>query len=880
MSANPQAKSAPVTCAYGEDITRGVIRPFAFQSLRAFAGWLKGLSPVSTKLESKYIVGANFSQPERTLRHMLGATMLQCDFDKVTSPEQHDKVCSALKLLGIAHVSFDTFSNGGRFVVLIPLSRPATPGEHRATMDWLVGELGTYAVGLDQASYNPVLPRFVSPNAANTERTITMFEGAYLEPVAAPGEDTLPANVLPIPSKPAVADAFAVYSEQASPEQQDLFLLALRNNLLPESRLAEYPTWFPVLFAAFRAWGINSRNLSERQKELMEALHAWSALHPKYKPDAIDSKLTDWLRDRGVGTKALHVQSLLTHEIDQTRLRHAIASDKDIDFDKQVILSDALSTMLGTPPTTMVPEAAIEAAITKLQDQDQRAAELRARSLNFIGRAPMINERFDRFLDLLTALSTQNKAERWELDDEWGFFLRPAPILLSLCQMYSLGFAPHVMFRLSAAIEPKALNIYVLNIADAGTGKSASMNVVHNVLPKTVFKNVAPSYKLHSATGLWINAFERHGPLQLVTSDEAESLIGKQGQKDQHLLALQTAVKQLYDAGVPGRRFRPSAQVQRELREIMAPVMHLNLAATPTLLREDIGSAMLNDGFVSRMIVCIDDRERGEESEEDAVQRTIDFIRAKTNSTMEDTLSEAVKFFNESWRSTEAKHPAGREFFSLMGEESAAELSGRISAHFERPDLPVRYITPPTDPADLEEFSRLSVRARMCWSIPVGMRGTDVESNIKSLQVRSESKLHILSAVLSLVADPGAKEVDVRIMRWVADILYTVQHPFYRHLLSVSDTGGTMMRARVNPSFVDKLRPALAADGPLRKGVIPATTLIRFSRAWRRLVSDLRQHEANERRKIAEEILDELEVKHEIRDNKHVFYLVKDLEDV
>lgn len=880
MSATPQPNHKPVACAHGEDVRSGVVRPFSFQSLRAFAAWLKQLKPVASKLESKYIVGANFTRPERTLQCMSGATMLQCDFDKVTSPDQRDSVSAALSLLGIAHVAFETFSGGGRFVVIIPLSRPASPAEHRATMDWLVSELGAYAVGLDQASYNPVLPRFVSPNAQAPERTVIFSDGEYLEPVAASGVENLPANVMPIPSKPAVSDAFAVYSDQASPEQQELFLLALRHNLLPEGRLSDYPTWFPVLFAAFRAWGVNSKNLTERQKEMMEVLHEWSAHHPKYDPKGIDAKLNDWLRDRGTGTRPLHIQSVITHEVDAARLRQAIKADLLIPHEMKVVLGDTLSNMLGKPAETVLPDEVIESAITKLQAQDKVAAELRARSLNFIARAPQINDRFDRFLDLLTAFATQNKAERWELGEDWDHFLRPAPILFSLCQIYSLGFAPHVMFRLSAAIEPKALNIFTLNIAEAGTGKSASMNIIHNVLSKTVFKNIAPSYKLHSATGLWMNAFERHGPLQLVTSDEAESLIGKQGQKDQHLLALQTAVKQLYDAGIPGRRFRPSAQVQRELQEITAPVMHLNLSATPTLLRDDIGSAMLNDGFISRMIVCVDDRDPGDEDEDAIVNKKIALIKSETTGTMESTIADAVKFLNESWRSVEAKHPAGKEFFSVMGDETSGELAGRIGAHFERPDLPVRYVTPPSGDAELAEFCRISARASSCWHIPQGMRGTDAEANIKSLRVRSESKLHILSAILTLVADPSAKEIDLRIMRWVSDILYTVQHPFYRHLLTTSDTGATMLKARVNPDFVSKLRPALAEGGPLRSGVVSASTLIKFSRPWRKLVSDLRQHEANERRKVAEEILDELEVKHEVRDNKHVFYLTKGLDDV
>lgn len=876
------AVAQQIACAYGENVKSGVVRPFVFQSLRAFAGWLKGLAPVTNKLESKYLVGATFSGHERTLNMMTGATMLQCDFDKVISPEQHGAVCAALTALNIAHVSFETFSNGGRFVVLIPLSRPATATEHRATMEWVMQELGPYAAGLDQASFNPVLPRFVSPNAANSTRLVTLNEGRVLPPVAVQGDEVLPANVLPIapiPSKPAVTDRFALYEDQASPEQQQLFLAALRANLLPLDRLDEYPRWFPVIYAGFRAWAVNSTNLTEGQKELVETLNLWSSSHPKYKTDAISIKLKDWLRDRGTGSKPLHVQSILTHEVDGARLREALISDDKLDFDSKIDLTEALDKLIGAPEVTVVSDEALAAALTKIQKQDEANAALRLRGLTFISRAPQINGRFDKFLDILTAFATQNKAERWELtEDEWEFFPRPAPILISLCQAYAMGFAPHVMFRLSAVIEPKALNLFFMNIAPAGTGKSSSMNLIRDTLSKTVFKNLAPSYKLHSATGLWLNAFERHGPLQLVTSDEAESLIGKQGQKDQHLLALQTAVKQLYDAGIPGRKFRPSAQVQRELREITAPVMSLNVAATPALLREDIGGAMLNDGFVSRMIVSIDDRERRNESEEETVKRKVDLITSKTNDTLEHTIEAATKFFNESWRSAEAKHPSGRDFFTVMGDEGGADLAGRISAHFERPDLPVRCVTPPTTPEGIQRFATIITRAETCWAVPPGMRGTDAEANIESLRVRAVIKLCVLSTILTLVADPAATEVNLEIMEWAADILYCTQHPFYRHLMNASESGTSMLKARLNPTYVDKLRPAVAEGGPLRQGVVSATILRDFSRPWRKLISDLRLPESHERRRAAEDILDELEVKHEKRGNTHVFYMTKGLD--
>ena len=279
MSAqNPTPATRPVTCAFGESVKSGTVKPFVFQSIRGFAGWLKGLKPVSQKIDSAYIVGANFTGSQRTLLTMTGATIIQLDFDKPVSPEHQSAVSAVLEGLGIAHVSFDTFSNGGKFVTLIPLARPATAAEHKATLDFIVRELGVYSAGLDQASYSPVLPRFVSPNAANAQRVINLREGALLEPVLAAEADPLPQNVTamaPIPARPAVADRFALYADQATPEEQQVFLLALRNNLIRQSRLEEYPQWFPLVYAAFRAWAINSTTLTESQQEMWETLDAW-----------------------------------------------------------------------------------------------------------------------------------------------------------------------------------------------------------------------------------------------------------------------------------------------------------------------------------------------------------------------------------------------------------------------------------------------------------------------------------------------------------------------------------------------------------------------------------------------------------------------------
>lgn len=880
--------SNQVLCAFGQSVKSGIVRPLAFQSLRGFAQWLKNLPPISEKLDSDYIVGATFTGRQRILADMLGATMIQLDFDKPLNPEHQQNVCSMLEFLDVAHVSFNSFSGCHKFVTLIPLSRPASAEEHRATVEWLMRELGQYATGLDEASYNPVLPRFVSPNSAATSaRTVTVFEATTLEPVRAADEGELPANVTrltpsPIPSKPAVADSFAMYAEQANPRDKELFLIALRENLLPVERLSEYPRWFPLVFACFRAWAINSRTLTGEQKEMWEALDAWSKLHPKWKPDALNVKLNDWLRDRGQGTSTLCIQSVLKCEVDHNRLRKAISSDSALGFDDACDLANAIDNV-GGEAVTPIDDEALAAATAKMAAEDAAAKALELRGLTILARAPLVNARFNEFMNIVTAFSTQNKQDLWELDeDSWEHFLRPAPVLLALAQVYSMGFAPHVIYRASDSLPPKALNTYVLNIAGAGTGKSVTQNIIADVLRDTVFKNLSPDYKLNSATGLWMNAFEVHGPLQLLRSEEAESLFGKAGQKDQHLLALHTTVKTLFDQGLPGRKFRPSGQVQREIREITAPTLNMNLAATPALLQNDIGDSMMNDGFMSRVIVMIDTRKADARTEDQQVERLLALMADNENGeTLDTTVAKATKFMNDSWRSGAAAHPAGREFFDFNPDDDAAALADKMFSHFEGNEMPVRYIRPPSDPVARAEFARLLVRARSQWVVPEGMIGTPAAANIDSLAVRAPTKVETLSAILSLVADPSATEINIEIARWVADVLYTAQHAFYKHILTSSNSSiASVSRSRTNPAFVGALKAATMAGGILRNGPASSSKLAGV-RAWRRLIAALKQPEGCEARRAAMDSLAEIGVawRKTGRKNMLEFYMTEGLDD-
>lgn len=862
MQTQPVATKQEFIASFGSDVRQGRIQSFKFQSLKSFSGWLRNLPPVENKIESKYLVGARFSDHTRTLNTLVGATFLQLDFDKPLSPEHQSQVSALLTAEGIGHVSFETFSNGGKFVTIIPLSRLASPAEHKATMNHVIAELGAYAAGLDQASFNPVLPRFVSPNAANSNpRNITLVELPFLVPIpSAEDFDSLPDNVQQLRQQAAPRDAFEAYCEQPSPAQKDLFLAALRGNCIAPKRLIEYKDWFPVLFAGFRAWDITGPELTESHRELIEALDLWSQFNSEhYKPGCVQTKLRDWLRDRDTSPNRLHIHSILSEETDTAALKRQLILEGKEDLLKR-----------DTGATTVLSQAELDAASNERELRLQELNTLRLRASCILASMPTPTPRMAAFADLLTDLVTQGQAEHWELTEtEWPYFLRPAPMLIGLLQIAAMGFAPHVMFRTSPSLPPKALNPYFLNIAKAGTGKSVGVKILERILGRTVFKVATCNTKLHSATGLWVNFFEKCSA-QLVFSEEAEALIGK-GAIDQHLGALHTALKQLFDGAIPGVGYRPSAQVQRQINEVVAPWCSLHLAGTPVLLNEHVSAEMLQDGFISRLIVSIDERDQGLLSEEQLITNKLAVMNMTGDKGgLEQSIARTGGFLNRLWR--DGHHPLGSEFFTLMPDSDPAEMVERIVTHFVGCANHARYISFPEDDASQLKFATLMVRAESRWAVPESLRNTITAANIESARARAETKLLVLSSLLTLVSNPEATVLDYDLAEWAEEFLYVVQHQFYLHLIRDNAVLTTSGKWSMNEEMLSRLRPAVMPGGPLYAAPMMGRDVREINRAWRILTGDLGKPVEHPKHRAAIDLLEALSVER-VTDGKKITYI-------
>ena len=839
-----------------------------FTKLADFADFIKRQKPVTNKLDSMAIIASLYSGAARSDAAITSVTALALDFDKA-EPGQMEAVCAVLEEEGIGFVAWATWSNSGRFATVLPLSEPTSVAGHQVALDQvraLLGPYGTFAV----ESSRPGQLRFISPNPNNVGRDFKMFDGPFF---GAPQQFEIPETQQSTASAQ-FEDSFA---ELVSPAHKQLYLLCLRYGLLDKGFYSDYLTWFPIVAASLRAWGLAERKptvLSEDQKEMLEALTMWCRAGPGYVEGSLEKKIGKCHREVGIRRQVVG----LVKDVDQFLLMDAVQTDPDIAPAERAELMATLQRLGAGNPQVQATTINMDAINAAAEERAQRAAylaEIRLKAKTILASMPTPTPRFAEFKDIVVALVSQNQLETWELnEDEWHMFLRPAPFIVGMAQIASLGFAPHVTFQATPTLPRKALNPYFLHIGRAGTGKSEGINSLKGILQKTPFKNSMFSSKLHSATGLWTNYFERTGNVQLGFSEEAESLIGKHGKRakvDPNLAALHTAFKELFDRGRVGEKYRPSAQVQRELREVTAPHFCLHMVATPNLLRQDVGETMLSDGFMSRVIVSIDETDTSGMTEQDYADRLAKMLDGKgPNLSTEKNQTEAAEFFKKLWK--DSKHPAGDTFFNAMDDE----LLPMIEQHFENADLPMRSIS--YAPKDRVRMAQLMAQAKFRWPIPPGVKNTDTEANIESLRVRSEAKLQILSSLLTLIADPLAKYINYEIAEWTERFLWVTQYDFYRYLLSTDNSGSLLPSYKTNEEALAKLRPAIQEGGPLFGGQCLTKQLNHFSRAWRKLISDLNLPTGSPARLTANDLLGELGVTFtdDAKNNGRTFFLIGD----
>lgn len=798
-------------------------------TIDSLAHYITHSPPVSEKLDSRSVIGAMFTDNIRSGANLLRCTALTLDFDKPLNETHLQDACEMLNMFGVAYVGFNSYSNHGKFALIIPFDRPTDrAGSARALKEIqsILGGLGGFA---SESAVQEQL-RFISPNPNHVRKVISSPSTASLFSVAPAGN-----IVTPITSNAGKIDKFELLSEASSPLHRELYLEALRHDCIDLKRVNSYLEWVPLVFATFRAFNVTSEKLTQEQQGAFEVLEAWCKAHDGYAEGSLKAKLKDYVRNPSNG-KPLHISSILTHEVDAFKLR------EHLDFD----LLEAFNKL---KPMVVIDPVAIAQATTERDDAAMALAAQRMRAYTSLQRLPAHTAHAKEFKRLVISLATQGKDTSDTLSpDDWTHFFHPVPILLGMMQIAAAGFT-NVLFQFSPKVEAKALNIYALNIAKAASGKSATVSMLKNIMDTTHLKACHSSAKYFSDTAMWVNTFQ-HCPLLVFFNEEAEAFFGKAGQIDQNRAGLHTMMKTLYDQGLPGKTFAPNSQVKQQIKEVMSPYLAINLAGTPTLLNTDISDHIFKDGLLSRMLVNIDTRQITAETEEAEIARYAELVLADKDEDYNKVTHQAGEMFCRIWSD------GGNAAYS--NELEKEDLHAAIGKTFsERTMETARIMT--IAPDDAKEVSAIVVKSKRKWVIPAGA-DADMEANISSLRDRCQTKIYTLAAIMTLIANPKAVHFDVEYLRWASEFQYDTEHEFYQFMFTKANSFTLLNKYQLDTSNLDKLKSALGQDGPLGKGECSAAALYDYNYPWKKLITGLRHGEDSPLYKAAKLLLAELNV--------------------
>lgn len=810
---------------------------FTIDTLRHFVEFAP---PVSQKLDSRALIGGVFAKNIRNSDNLIECTALTLDYDKPLDTGHLERACTALDIAGIAYVGFNSYSNHGRFALIIPFNQPTDRNGRDAALRYVKATLDTLG-GFSSESEVAEQLRFISPNPSYQRKVICSGPTANLLNVAQP--DATVAPVIDINSRRTV-DTFELLSEQASPTNKALYIEALKSNCISSTRTESYLSWAPLLFATFRAFafGVPSDKLTQEQETVFEVLEQWCRANDGYVEGSLAIKLKDYLRNPN-NSNPLHIGSILKLEVDRFKFREHLSDNNE--------LLTAYNNLVGEAPTVAIDPKVLEAANRERDHKEEERIKQELRAFNCLHDLPTPTPRAVEFKSLLTNLITQGQKEAWQLepDVEWEYFLHPVPVMLGIMQVAALGYT-NILFKGGPNLPPKALNIYSLNIAKAGTGKSAAAKLVEDVLAHTQYRVSLMNSKLYSDTGLWLGAFER-APQCLFINEEAEQFFGKGGQIDQNRAGLQSMLKVMFDEGIPGRLYRPSSQVQKTLKEINGPFLCCAFSATPTLLQTDVSDYMFRDGLISRMFVSIDSRPTELKSKAEEVHNRIEAKRGNGNNTDDQDIKiQMAHLLTSGWGMAGTQLHAPKTPSEPLCEAFQIEFA-------ERSLETTRYIM--YAEKDFQEASEIEYETQARWVVPTNL-GEDVATSVESLRIRAVTKTITLAAVLTLISNPEALHIDIEYLRWASDFQYNTEYGFYKFLLSRDSAFTLSNKFMVDDSKMGKLRPALIKGGPLFKGEASSSELNAFSRPWRRVVSALNKGPDDPSRKSAEALLSELNV--------------------
>ena len=95
-----------------------------FPDLPSLADFVEKAPPTTDKVGSRGIVGALYSGNQRLNENITQCTAASLDFDKPIDADHFNQVAAVLESEGVGFVAHNTWSNHGRFAVIVPFANP------------------------------------------------------------------------------------------------------------------------------------------------------------------------------------------------------------------------------------------------------------------------------------------------------------------------------------------------------------------------------------------------------------------------------------------------------------------------------------------------------------------------------------------------------------------------------------------------------------------------------------------------------------------------------------------------------------------------------------------------------------------------------------
>jgi hypothetical protein len=468
--------------------------------------------------------------------------------------------------------------------------------------------------------------------------------------------------------------------------------------------------------------------------------------------------------------------------------------------------------------------------------------------------------------DYIVAVATNGTVTKYdELKSMEQFVLHPAMAILAGLQCADTVMGNRVWLN-TGNFGTLAGNLYVLALGGSGTGKTQMLDFFNDVLRESGYGHAYTDGKSHSGGGFY-NNFLMRGPVVFQTSDEAKDWLSCMEVSGGGMVANQTSLNaiilSLFNQSRMGGSINPAnlmsdrnqGGVIKQADPVIEP--HVNILFIGTHdLQQSLSDKLIEDGYLARFIILIVPEE--DNAEESLVKKVHSQLGDGTGTHLKMLGVKAVAQFLKELDSDLMAANRGNSVASIkrQGQEFMTGEAGEVKAY--------NVLFKELQESRLEEDRWCSI-VNMDMEvanalIEAGMPLVKMSKNypvLKPISNREVEKIQRVALTLTILNDPAADKLDVKMVKFAAKLVKLLQKPWIDRL--VKSEVNLISRTNTYYPILDKLRAELTPERPLYQAAdgLSTTELSNSGRAWRELLKGLRSS-AGGLREDAVKVLDML----------------------